>query len=118
MGETATVSVVLVGARNVTSADVDVAYDASVLEALEIVPGTLLTLDGQNIHAEQKIEAGRATARFTRETAATGSGAVAIVRFRALKAGNASLNVAGVTLTTPVGSESVAAQAPGAVVVE
>jgi general secretion pathway protein D len=118
VGETATVSVVLIGARNVTAADVAVVYDASVVEALEIVPGTLLTLDGQSIQAEQKIEAGRASARFTRELAATGSGAVAVLRFRALKAGNASLNVAAVTLMTPVGSESATVQGPGAVVVE
>ena len=55
--------------------------------------------------------------RFTRALAATGSGPVAVFRFKALKAGTAPISLTEVTLGTPAGGESVTAQAPGAVVV-
>ncbi len=118
VGDTATVAVVLLGGVGVTSVDVVVAYDASLLEAVEVGPGTLLTLDGQSVGAERKLESGRAQARFTRSTAATGSGAVAVIRFKALSPGTATLGVASLGLTTTSGDETALAQGPAVVVVE
>jgi general secretion pathway protein D len=118
VGDTASVSVVLIGARDVSSADVTMVYDANLLEAVDISPGTLLTLDGQSVGAQRRLEVGRAAARFTRSLGATGSGAVAIVRLKALKAGRSPLNLTGVILTTPSGNETAGVQGPGAVVVE
>jgi len=118
LGDTTTVAVVLLGGVGVTTADVTVAYDASVLEAIDVSPGTLLTLDGQSVGAQRKLESGRAQARFTRATPATGSGAVAVVRFKAVRPGRAVLGVANLTLTTASGDEAASAEGPGVVVVE
>ncbi len=118
VGESVAISVVLIGGRNVTAADVGLAYDASLLEAIDVSPGTLLTLDGPSVGAERKLEAGHVQARFTRDTPATGSGAVAVIRFKALAPGTASLNLTSLGLTTSTGDEAAPAQGPGAVVVE
>jgi general secretion pathway protein D len=118
VGDSVTISVVLIGGRNVITADVGVAYDASLLEAMDVSPGTLLTLDGSSVGAERKLEAGRVQVRLSRGSPATGSGALAVIRFKALKPGTAALSVAELGLTTSAGAEAASAQGPGTVVVE
>ena len=58
------------------------------VEAVDVSPGSLLTLDGQAVGAERGLESGRVRARFQRATGTAGSGVVASVTFRGLKAGS------------------------------
>ena len=80
-------------------------FDPGVLEALDVTPGSLLTLDGVSVQAERNREAGRVRARFSRESAASGSGAVAVVQFKGVSAGASPLAFATLTLTTSAGDD-------------
>ena len=62
-------------------------YDPAILQAEDVTPGSLLTLDGVSVQAERNREAGRVRARFGRETGASGSGAVAVFQFKGVSAG-------------------------------
>ena len=62
--------------------------------------GSLLTLDGQPVGAERGLESGRVRARFQRTSGTAGSGVVASVTFRGLKAGSSILRVESLNLTT------------------
>jgi hypothetical protein len=111
-GQSGSVSIVLLGASGVTAVDLTVTYDATVVEAVDVSPGSLLTLDGTSVGAERNLESGRVHARFTRGTPATGSGAVATIQFKTLKPGSARLTVESLALVTPAGEER--PTAPGA----
>jgi hypothetical protein len=104
-GQSGSVSIVLLGASGVTAVDLTVTYDATVVEAVDVSPGSLLTLDGTSVGAERNLESGRVHARFTRGTPATGSGAVATIQFKTLKPGSARLTVESLALVTPAGEE-------------
>ncbi|MFI5042517.1 MAG: cohesin domain-containing protein, partial [Acidimicrobiales bacterium] len=105
MGETGTVSVVGLGAVGLTGVQLVVTYDPAVIEALDVRPGSLLTLDGVSVQAERNLEPGRVRARFTRETPATGSGALATIQLKPLSAGASSLGFGSLAITTSAGDE-------------
>jgi general secretion pathway protein D len=110
-GEMTTVSLVLMNAQNVTGVELMVAYDPGVLEAVDVGPGTLLTLDGSAVGSERNIEPGRMRARLTRPTPTSGSGVVAQLTFRALSPGASALNVEAIALTTAGGGTAAPALA-------
>jgi general secretion pathway protein D len=111
-GETGAASVVAIGATGLTSVDVNLTYDANVITAVDVSPGSLLTLDGASVQAERDLGAGRLHATFTRLAPATGSGAVITVQFHALRAGAATLSAESVTLTTAAGAQQAPSPAP------
>ena len=93
LGGTTTVGIVVLGVQDLTSVTLALAYDPELLEAVEVSPGSLLTLDGVAVGAERGLESGRVRARFQRATGAAGSGVVVSVTFRALKPGSSTLRV-------------------------
>jgi len=100
VGGTATVGIVIMGVQDLTSVALALTYDPAVVEAVDISGGSLLTLDGQAVGAERGLESGRVRARFQRTTGTAGSGVVASVTFRGLKAGSSILRVENLNLTT------------------
>jgi general secretion pathway protein D len=117
VGETGSVSVVIMGAREVTAVEMVLAYDASLVEALDVVPGSLLTLDGARVVTQRNLEPGRVTASLTRPTGVSGSGVVASLTLRATQPGTASLALASIVLRTSSGTDQPAVPAPARVVV-
>lgn len=115
-GATATVGIVVMGVQDLTSVALSLSYDPAVVEAVEVSPGSLLTLDGAAIGAERGLETGRVRATFRRAAGTAGSGVVASVTFRGLRAGSSPIRVASLGLTA--GGASVAATvAPGRITV-
>ena len=93
------------GAKEIKSVDLAVAYDPEQFEAMEVDPGPLLVMDGAAVSSERNLEAGRAHARFSRATATNGSGAIATLRFKAVKAGSAKLTLEALTVANGAGDE-------------
>jgi general secretion pathway protein D len=85
--------------------DLVLVYDPTLLEVVDVQPGPLLTLDGTSIGTDKTIESGSARVRFSRPSPVTGSGVVATVLVRALRAGNATLAAAQVTLGGTAGDQ-------------
>jgi hypothetical protein len=112
MGETAAVSLVIMNARDLTGIEMVVTYDPAVLEAVEVAPGTLLTLDGSAVGVERGLEAGRVRAKLTRATGVAGSGMVASIAFRGLRPGPAVITVESLTFNTGTGSERAGVSGP------
>jgi general secretion pathway protein D len=98
-GGTATVGLVVMGVSDLTSVALAVTYDPAILEAVDVNAGSLLTLDGQAVAADRGLETGRVRARFSRASGTAGSGVVASITFRALKAGSSTLTVGNLNLT-------------------
>jgi general secretion pathway protein D len=119
VGESVSIGLVVMGVRDLTGVELVLGYDGAIVEASEVSPGLLLTLDGAAVGAERNIESGRVRARFTRVAGAAGSGVVASVAFKALRAGAASVRVEALTLTTSSGPVTPATPpAPGRIVVQ
>jgi general secretion pathway protein D len=116
MGEIATVSLVIVGLRDVTALDTVVALGPG-LEAVEANPGPLLTLDGATVGAERAFEAGRVRVKLTRATGVSGSGVVLVLRVRGLRAGTFAAALESLSLTTAAGVEHPTVPAPARVTV-
>jgi len=112
LGDEVAIDVVVLGARELTQVELVLAYDPSLLEGIEASAGTLLTLDGVPVAADKRFEAGRARVRLSRQTPATGSGAVCTLRFRALKQGSGLLAVQSLLLTSPGGGARTVPAAP------
>jgi len=117
VGETGSLGLVAVGARDVLGVEVVLTYDPTLVEVADLAPGSLLTLDGQPAGAEKSVESGRARARFTRPTGTTGSGAIVLIMLKGLKAGSGALGVESLVLVRTGGTERPAPAAPGRVVV-
>jgi len=117
VGKAGTLAIVLVGAKDVQSVEINLTWDPAVAEVTDVAPGSLLTLDGSPVTAERAIESGRARVRFSRATGAVGSGAVASVTIRGAKAGAGSVAVESLALGRAGGQERPAPPAPGRVVV-
>ena len=115
-GGTATVGIVVMGVSDLTSVALAVTYDPTVVEAMDITAGSLLTLDGQPVGADRGLETGRARARFQRTAGTAGSGVVASITFRALKAGSSVLRVENLNLITG-GRSSTAVVTPARITV-
>ena len=62
------------GVQDLTGVELALAYDPALLEAVDVSPGSLLTLDGVPVGAERGLESGRVRARFQRATGPAGSG--------------------------------------------
>lgn len=105
VGDSGSVSLVLMGAKGVESVDMALSYDPQQFEAMEVDPGPLLVLDGAAVTSERNLEAGRAVARFARPTATSGAGAIATLRFKALQAGSAKLTLQSLTVGNGGGEE-------------
>jgi general secretion pathway protein D len=117
VGQSAGLAVLLVGARDVLWIEMTLVYDPALVQVTDVAPGALLTLDGTPIQAEPQLEPGRSRVRFTRATGASGSGAVAAVTLRGLKAGSGTLGVDSLVIGRTSGTERPAAPAPARVVV-
>jgi general secretion pathway protein D len=116
MGEIVTVSLVLVGLRDLSGLEAVLTLDPG-LEMVEAAPGSLLTLDGAAVGAERVFEAGRARVKFTRPTGVSGSGVVMSFRVRGLRAGPAVVGLESLSLFTASGVERPAVSAAARVTV-
>ena len=103
VGETVTVSLLVMGMREATGIEAVFTLGPG-LELVETQPGSLLTFDGSPVGAERALEAGRVRVRFTRPTGATGSGAVVSLRLRGLVAGATTVALESLVLVTPIGA--------------
>jgi type II secretory pathway component GspD/PulD (secretin) len=117
VGETASVAVVTVGARELEWVEIEVSWDKDLVEITEASPGSLLTLDGSPVAAARTLEAGRARVRFSRSTSASGSGAVASLTFRGLQEGSGPLTVERISLGVGGATATPAPPPPGRIVV-
>jgi general secretion pathway protein D len=112
MGETAAVSLVMMNARDLTGLEVVLTFDPALLEAVDVAPGTLLTLDGSAVGIDRGLEAGRVRARLTRTTGVAGSGMVASIAFRGVRPGSAVITVESLTFSTATGTERASVVGP------
>ncbi|HYN01025.1 MAG TPA: hypothetical protein VE359_01135, partial [Vicinamibacteria bacterium] len=117
VGESGGLALVLVGARDVQSIEVTLAWDPALAEVTDVAAGSLLTLDGSPVSAERALEVGRARVRFSRAVGATGSGAVVAVTMKGLKAGSGSVVVESLAVGRGGSTERPAPPAPGRLVV-
>jgi hypothetical protein len=85
-----------------------VTYDPALLEAQDVSPGPLLTLDGAPVGVNRGLESGRLRAQFTRTAGSAGSGVVATLTFRGLRSGTATVAVEALSLTTGTATGAVA----------
>jgi hypothetical protein len=117
VGQAGGLALVLVGAKDVQSIEVTLAWDPALAEVTDVAAGSLLTLDGRPVSAERALEAGRARVRFSRAVGATGSGAVVAVTMKGLKAGSGSVVVESLAVGRGGSTERPAPPAPGRMVV-
>jgi hypothetical protein len=92
-------------------------YDPALVEAEDVAPGSLLTLDGAKVGVEKTLESGRARVHFTRPTAAAGSGVVAVVTLRGLRPGTWPVRVESLLLGSGSTADQPALPTPGRLVV-
>jgi len=116
-GENGAIDLVVIGAREVVSVEAVLLFDGALLEAVEAVPGPLLTMGETSVTTERSLEAGRVRVRFLRPAPTSGAGAVASFKFKALKPGAATVSVQTLLLGMPGGSRPVAI-APARVMIE
>jgi len=117
VGATATVGIVVMGVQDLTSVALSLIYDPAVVEALEVSPGSLLTLDGAAVGAERGLETGRVRATFRRAGGTAGSGVVASVTFRGIRAGSSPIRIESLRVTI-AGNGVVANAAPARITVQ
>jgi general secretion pathway protein D len=120
LGETASVSVVVIKVRDLVSVELGVSYDPASVSAESVDPGSLLTLDGAAVSSERNLEPGRIRGRFARTTptsAGGSTGAVVSMTFKGLKPGPSTITIDSLSLITPRGRERVTLPGPGRVVV-
>ncbi len=117
VGQAGGLAVVLVGAKDVQSVEITLAWDPALAELTDVAAGSLLMLDGSPVSAERALESGRARVRFSRASGATGSGAVVAVTMKGLKAGSGSVVVESLALGHGGTSERPVPPAPGRLVV-
>ena len=111
------VSVVLMGAKDVTRVDISLTYDPGLAEAVDVTTGSLLTVDGANVGIEKGMEPGRVRASLVRATGVSGSGAVATFTFRGVGAGRSALSLEALTVRTATGAQEALVPAPASIVV-
>jgi general secretion pathway protein D len=116
-GQTTALSLVVVGAHDLRSLEAVFVYDPALVEAVDVAPGSLLTLDGANVAVEKTLESGRARIRFTRGAATAGSGAIAVATFRGLRPGAGPVSVESLILGTGSAADRPAPPSPGRLVV-
>lgn len=111
-GESTGLSVIVMNAQDLTVVEVVVAFDPALFEGLDAAAGSLMTLGGVSVGAERSIEPGRVRVKFSRATGVAGSGVVAAVTLKGVKAGAGSVAVESLTVTTASGREQVRVSAP------
>ncbi len=111
-GEATAVSVVLMNAQDLTGVEVVIAFDAALVEAVDVAAGSLMTLGGVPVGAERAIEPGRVRVKLTRPSGVAGSGVVAALTLKGLKEGSATVTVEALTATTASGREQVRVASP------
>jgi general secretion pathway protein D len=104
VGETVSLSLVLMNLQGLEGLEVVLAFDPALLEAAEAKAGTLLTIDGAAVGIERSAEVGRMRLKLTRPSGVAGSGVVAGFAFKAVAAGPAEVRVESITLTTTAGT--------------
>jgi general secretion pathway protein D len=112
-----TVSVVLMGAKDVTRVDLSLTYDPALAEAVDVASGSLLTVDGATVGIEKGMEPGHVRASLARATGVSGSGAVAMFTFRGVGAGRSALALESLVVRTANGLQEVLVPAPAHIVV-
>ncbi len=117
VGQTGALGLVVMGAQDVEGVDVVFTYDPTLVEVVDVGAGSLLSLDGSTVATEKELSAGRARARFTRATGATGSGAIATLTFRALRAGSGTVVLDSLVIARAQGTEHPTVPNPGRIVV-
>ena len=101
VGEVQRVAVNLFNARSIKEVALSVRADSPSIEFVEIGAGQLLSVDGVQVLAERQLEVGKASAQFKRPTPlAGGTGSVAIIGFRALRPGDATIFVESLSLSS------------------
>jgi general secretion pathway protein D len=98
VGQAGGLAIVLVGARDVQSVELNLKWDPALAQVTDVAAGSLLTLDGSAVSAERAIAEGLARVRFSRAGGASGSGAVAAITMKGLKAGSGTIAVESVAL--------------------
>jgi general secretion pathway protein D len=111
------VSVVLMGAKDVTRVDISLTYDSALAEAVDVTTGSLMTVDGATVGIEKGMEPGRVRASLARATGVSGSGAVATFTFRGVGAGRSALSLESLMVRTVTGVQEVLVPAPARIVV-
>jgi general secretion pathway protein D len=117
VGQAGTLAVVLVGAKDVQSVEINLSWDPNVADVTDVAPGSLLTLDGTPITVDRAIESGHARVRFARATGAVGSGAVASITIRGAKVGSGPVAVESLVLGRTGGQDQPGPPSPGRIVV-
>ncbi|HUG53605.1 MAG TPA: cohesin domain-containing protein [Vicinamibacteria bacterium] len=104
VGGTGTIGLVVMGAQDLRVVDLSVVFDPAVLDAQDVAPGPLLTLDGSPVGVNRGLESGRLRAQFTRQAGSAGSGVVATMTFRGLRAGTTTVTVEALILGSGAGT--------------
>jgi hypothetical protein len=107
VGGSGTVGVVVMGAQDLRSVDLTVTYDPTVIEAQDVSPGPLLTLDGSPVGVNRGLESGRLRAQFTRAAGSSGSGVVATLVFHGLRAGVVNVSIEALSVGTGTATAAV-----------
>ncbi|HEX9187321.1 MAG TPA: cohesin domain-containing protein [Vicinamibacteria bacterium] len=116
-GQTGGLAVVLVGARDVQSVELTLAWDPALAAVTDVAAGSLLTLDGSAVSAERTLSPGQVRVRFSRAGGASGSGAVAAITMKGLKAGAGTITIESIALGRGATTDRPAPPAPGRLVV-
>jgi general secretion pathway protein D len=98
VGQRVEMALIAGGADGLSSGDIEITFDATMLEAVEVQPGPFLTIDGKRVTFAPIIEAGRIRVSFSREedtVGLRGSGHLLRVVFETLAAGRSEVNPTG-----------------------
>jgi general secretion pathway protein D len=117
VGQPGGLALVLVGAKDLQSVEITLAWDPALAEVTDVAAGSLLMLDGSPVSAERAVENGRARVRFSRAAGATGSGSVVAITMKGLKAGSGSIVVESLAVGHGGTPEPLAPPAPARLVV-
>jgi len=117
VGQAGGLAIVVVGARDVQSVELNLTWDPALAQVTDVAAGSLLTLDGSAVSAERAIADGRARVRFSRAGGASGSGAVAAITMKGLKAGSGTIAVESIALGRGGTTDRPNPPAPGRLVV-
>ena len=104
LGESVTLSLVLMNLQGLEGLDVALAFDPALLAAGDAKAGSLLTMDGAAVGIENTGEVGRMRVKMTRPSGIAGSGMVASLSFKGIAAGPAEVRVESIALTTSGGT--------------
>lgn len=107
VGDTVSLTLVVLNARGLTDVQLAVAYDREAVEATEAVSGPLLTLSGATVAAEKTVDPGRLRARFRPSIPAGGSGVAAVLTMRGVRPGSHTVAVDSLVVRTAQGEQRV-----------